>query len=117
LNLSANLVIYITDSLPASGAKAGEPILALRESRRFRGISMPLTPFLKGASFDPQAIEAMTAAFEAVCRSLQLVDRTDPLTEIVARKVIEVGGRGERDPEQIRELVLLALDESGQRSA
>jgi hypothetical protein len=78
---------------------------------------MPLTPFLKGASFDPQAIEAMSAAFEAVCQSLQLLDRSDPLTEVVARKIIEVGGTGERDPERIRELVLLALDESGERSA
>jgi len=48
---------------------------------------MPLTPFLKGALFDPQAIEAMTAAFEAVCQSLQLLDRSDPFAEIVARKV------------------------------
>jgi hypothetical protein len=78
---------------------------------------MPLTPYLTGATFDPQAIEAMTAAFEAVCRSLQLLARSDPLTEIVARKVIEVGGTGERDPERIRELVLLALNESGDRSA
>jgi hypothetical protein len=78
---------------------------------------MPLTPFLKGATFDPQAIEAMSAAFEAVCASLQLLNRTDPVTEIVARKVIEVAGTGERDPERIRDLVLLSLNESGERSA
>jgi hypothetical protein len=78
---------------------------------------MPLTPFLKGATFDPQAIEAMSAAFEAVCASLQLLNRTDPVTEIVARKVIEVAGTGERDPERIRDLVLLTLNESGERSA
>jgi hypothetical protein len=78
---------------------------------------MPLTPYLKEAVFDPNAIKAMTAAFEAVCDSLKLLDRDDPITEIVARKVIEVGGTGERDPERIRELVLLALNESGERSA
>jgi hypothetical protein len=78
---------------------------------------MPLTPYLKEAVFDPKAIKAMTAAFEAVCDSLKLLDRDDPITEIVARKVIEVGGTGERDPERIRELVLLALNESGERSA
>jgi hypothetical protein len=78
---------------------------------------MPLTPFLKEAAFDPQAIEAISAAFEAVCASLQLVDRNDPVTEIVARKVIEVAGTGERDPVRIRDLVLLALNDSGARSA
>jgi len=78
---------------------------------------MPLTPFLKEATFDPQAINAMSTAFEAVCEALQLVTRSDPLTEIVARKVIEVAGAGERDPERIRDLVLLALNESGERSA
>jgi hypothetical protein len=78
---------------------------------------MPLTPFLKEATFDPQAIEAMSAAFEAVCESLHLADRSDPMTEIVARKVIEIAGTGERDPVRIRDVVLLALNESGERSA
>lgn len=78
---------------------------------------MPLTPFLKEATFNPEAIKAMTTAFDAVCEALQLVIRSDPVTEIVARKVIEVAGTGEREPERIRDLVLLALNESGTRSA
>jgi hypothetical protein len=78
---------------------------------------MPLTPFLKEATFDPEAIKAMSAAFEGVCESLHLVNRSDAMTEIVARKVIEVAGTGERDPERIRDLVLLALKETGERSA
>ena len=78
---------------------------------------MPLTPYLKKAVFDPKEIEALSAAFEAVCESLQLLNRSDPITEIVARKVIEVAGTGKRDPDRIRDLVLLALKESGERSA
>ena len=78
---------------------------------------MSLTPYLKEATFDPEAIKAMTAAFEAVCEALQLATRSDALTEIVARKVIEVAGTGERDPERLRDLVLLALKEPGERSA
>jgi hypothetical protein len=78
---------------------------------------MPLTPFLKEATFDPEAIRAMTTAFEAVCQALRLAPRSDSVAEIVARKVIEVAGTGERDPERIRDLVLLALDESGARIA
>ena len=78
---------------------------------------MPLTPFLKGGNFDPRAIEAMSAAFEGVCASLQLLNRTDPVTEIVARMVVEVARTGERDPERIRDLVLISLNESGELSA
>ncbi len=78
---------------------------------------MPLIPYLKEASFDPEAIKAMTAAFEAVCEALQLANRSDPLTEIVARKVIELAGTGERDPGRLRDLALRALNEPDERSA
>jgi hypothetical protein len=84
---------------------------------RHTGGSMPLTPYLEGAVFDPKAIEAMSAAFNAVCDSLQLINRDDPLTQIIARKVVELAGTGERDPESLRDMVLLALKESSQRSA
>jgi hypothetical protein len=51
----------------------------------------------------------MTAAFDAIRASLRLADRDDPLTEIVARRVIEMAGTGERDPERLYDLVLLSL--------
>jgi hypothetical protein len=71
---------------------------------------MPLTPHLTEGVFDPSAIEAMIAAFKAVCLSLQLADRDDPLTQLVAQKVIEIAGTGERDPERLCALVLAALE-------
>jgi hypothetical protein len=70
---------------------------------------MPLTRYLTEGVFEPEEIKVMVAAFDAACQSLGLVDRDDPLIEIVARKVIEVTQTGERDPEQLREVVLLAL--------
>jgi hypothetical protein len=78
---------------------------------------VPLAPYLKGGVFEPQQIGAMTAAFEAVCRSLQLVDRTDPLIEIVARKVIEIARTGERDPDRLRALVLEEFSRPHQNGA
>jgi hypothetical protein len=78
---------------------------------------VPLTPYLKGGVFEPQQIGAMTAAFEAVCRSLQLADRTDPLTEIVARKVIDIAATGERNPDRLRVLVLEELSRSDRYGA
>ncbi len=78
---------------------------------------MPLTSYLEGGVFEPPQIEAMTTAFEAVCHSLQLADRDDPLTEIIARKVIEVARTGEHDPDRLRELVLTNLNQSDLRGA
>lgn len=78
---------------------------------------MPLTPYLKEAAFEPKAIEAMNAAFGALCKSLQLINRDDPITEIVARKIIDIARTGELDPERLHDLVLLELKERDQRTA
>jgi hypothetical protein len=78
---------------------------------------MPLTPYLKGAVFEPRQIESMTAAFEGVCQALHLADREDPFNEIVARKVVEIASTGVHDSNQLRDLVLIALKETDQRSA
>jgi hypothetical protein len=78
---------------------------------------MPLTPYLKEAVFDPKAIEAMNTAFLAICKSLQLNRSDAARMEVVARKVIDIGRTGERDPQKIHDLVLLALNEPDQRSA
>jgi hypothetical protein len=79
---------------------------------------MPLTRnLLMEVVFNPEAIVPIVAAFKAACQSLQLVDRDDLLTQIVARKIVEVAGTGERDPERLRDLALLALKESEKRTA
>ena len=55
---------------------------------------MPITPFLKGQAFDPELVEAMSAAFESTCDALGLTERTDPITTLVAEKIIEAAQRG-----------------------
>jgi hypothetical protein len=40
---------------------------------------------------------------------LHLVDRNDPFTEIVARKIIEVGATGVRDPHEISKIAIKRL--------
>jgi hypothetical protein len=67
---------------------------------------MPIKRMLDNAAFDPAAVTALTNAYEAACASLRLIDRTDPLAEIVAKKIIEHARRGERDPNRLREAVL-----------
>ena len=67
---------------------------------------MPITPFLAGQAFEPDDIETMSAAFVSACDNLQLADRADPLTEIVAAKIIELMQRGIRDPDTLLERTL-----------
>ena len=71
---------------------------------------MPITPFLAGQPFDPEAVHAMSMAFDSVCKSLGLRAGADPTAEIIAKKVIELAQRGVRDPAALGERVLRELD-------
>jgi hypothetical protein len=51
----------------------------------------------------------MTATYEATLRALKLADRQDPITELVAQKIIEIAKTGERDPARLRERALSEL--------
>jgi len=58
---------------------------------------------LEGRPFSPQEVEVLSSAFEAALQELNIVDRTDPAVELVARRIINVAVRGERDPVRLRE--------------
>jgi hypothetical protein len=67
---------------------------------------------LSEASFEPAAIAAMTAGYELTLTELQLLDRSDPVTKLVAEKVILVYRAGYATPEAIckRALKELGID-------
>jgi hypothetical protein len=60
-------------------------------------------------AFEPEAITAMTTAYEDILRTLNLTDRQDPLTEIVANKIIKAAELGERDTIRLRTKALYYL--------
>lgn len=60
-------------------------------------------------SFNPEVKNAIAAAYESTLRVLGLTGRGDLITEIVARKIIEIAQTGERDPERIKSLVISGL--------
>jgi hypothetical protein len=70
---------------------------------------MAIYRLIANGSFDPDTIEAMTKAYEAALTDLRLVDRNDPLTELIAKSIVGVAGMGERDPNKIKERALNAL--------
>jgi hypothetical protein len=52
---------------------------------------VPITPLLRN---DPEIVEAISAALMDACTTLGLVDRTDQMTEAVARHIIGLAQRG-----------------------
>ena len=70
---------------------------------------MPITRLLQGTAFGPDEIAVLVAAYEDALRALSLVNRTDPATEMVAKKIIELAKQGERDPVRLRERVIEAV--------
>ena len=53
---------------------------------------------------------ATDETFDKALRSLSLVDRADPLTEMIAQKIIEIGATTIRDPGEIAEMAIKKLD-------
>jgi len=51
----------------------------------------------------PEQVERLNRAYSFALRRLSLVDRNDPVCEIVARKVIEIDAAGIRDPQGDRQ--------------
>lgn len=50
-----------------------------------------------------------TDAYERTLRALCLVDRNDPITDLIAKKIIELGRRGVRDAKQLSALAIKEL--------
>jgi len=64
---------------------------------------------LENSSLPLEEAGRLVAAYERTLRALHLVDRNDPVTQIVAKKVIEIGERG-GDAVEISRLAVKELD-------
>jgi hypothetical protein len=63
----------------------------------------------EGGSFAPEDVARMVAAYEAALALLALKDRADPVTEVIAKKIIAIAGDGETDPSRICALAIRGL--------
>ena len=70
---------------------------------------MPITSFLNGRRFDSETERVMGLAFEMTCAALRLADRSDPVTTIIAERIIKLASDGERNPDLLCERALTAL--------
>jgi hypothetical protein len=67
---------------------------------------------LERSGFGPDEIQRMTDAYEAALKELRLRDRNDPLTDTIAKHIIDVAQTGEKDSARICALALERLARS-----
>ena len=70
---------------------------------------MPINKMFRDGKIKPEEVERLNRAFTFTLKSLRLIDRGDPLCEIVARKVIEIDSAGTHDPREIAKLAATQL--------
>ena len=70
---------------------------------------MPIQRFGAERKLRPDEIARLNLALGKALRLLHLVNRNDPVTEIVARKIIEIGATGDRDPTEIAKIAVKQL--------
>ena len=70
---------------------------------------MAIRRILQNMPLLPEDATRLVAAYEAALKALDLADRSDAITEMVARKIIDIGWTGVRDPLQISQLVVADL--------
>ncbi|MGC1318088.1 MAG: hypothetical protein WA866_15830, partial [Pseudolabrys sp.] len=80
-----------------------------RSSSNTTNKAMAIHRLIAIGTFGPDEIKAMTAAYEGALIDLGFADREDPLTELIAKSIVNVTATGERNPERIKERALNAL--------
>jgi hypothetical protein len=70
---------------------------------------MAIYRLIANGSFGPDEIEVMTAAYEGALIDLGLTNRDDPITELIAKSIVNVTATGVRDPVLIKERAINAL--------
>jgi len=67
---------------------------------------------IEGAAFEPETIVLLIQAYEA---AVMLVGRDQPplVLETIAKRILEIAGRGERDPKKMVEYAMRGLEGAG----
>ena len=71
---------------------------------------MPIRSFLEPGAFEPEAVAAMSEAFEAACKELQDGSQREVAREVIAVRIIAEAKLGVRDPVRLLEAALRKQD-------
>jgi hypothetical protein len=70
---------------------------------------MPIRGMLDAGVFSPREISEMAAAFDSTLAALNLVNRTDPVTELIAKVIIDCAKQGQIDRVRLRDCAIEAV--------
>ena len=70
---------------------------------------MAIYRLLQGSPLGPDEISRLVAAYEETLKALGLKNRSDPITQLVAKKIIEIAQTGVRDPLQLATIAIREL--------
>ena len=71
--------------------------------------AMPIRGMLDSGAFNPRDIDEMTAAFESALAALNLVDRSDPITTLIAKTIINCAKTGSIERVRLRDCAIEAV--------
>jgi hypothetical protein len=71
---------------------------------------MPIWHILRNDhSFTPEDNTVLVAVFEETLKVLNLSSREDPVTKLIAERIVELAKKGERDPVRLRSAAMASL--------
>jgi hypothetical protein len=70
---------------------------------------MPINRLLAKTAFDAEEIREIVSAYESVLAFLNLTDRTDPATEMVASQVLKCAAEGEIRRQRLYDCTVAAI--------
>ena len=70
---------------------------------------MAIYRLIANGSFGTDEIKVMTAAYEGALVDLNVANRHDPITDLIAKAIVNVTATGERDPILVKERAINAL--------
>jgi hypothetical protein len=70
---------------------------------------MAICRLLQYTPLGPDEISLLALAYDETLRALGLKQRSDPITQLVARRIIEIAQTGVRDPLQLASIAITEL--------
>jgi hypothetical protein len=64
---------------------------------------------LRREVFEPEDVHHLATVYEDIAKALGVIDRNAPVSQLIARKLIELAQAGERDADSLKELTMDAL--------
>ncbi|MDB5605140.1 MAG: hypothetical protein JWP25_2040 [Bradyrhizobium sp.] len=83
--------------------------LATGDEHHDKAQEMAISRLLKSSTLEPEEIARLTKAYEQALYTLSVKDRDDPLTEMIAKKIIKIAQAGVHDAAQLSALAVAEL--------